>query len=139
MIGYQHWGANDWTIIGRCIQRGAALWGRELCLHGAVAILMLKVPAIFTVFAVASKGGAGNDTKFAGSFAVLSILCGAACRLGRDVAAALIRDVHGVAPTAIAWRDRSLAFNSAQHDQVDAASIPALVRQVTVEKKEKKM
>lgn len=95
---------------------------------------MLKVPAIFTVFAVASEGGAGNDAKFAGSFAVLSILCGAACRLGGDIAPVLIRDIHGVAPTAIAWRERSLAFNSSQHDQVDAASIPALVCQVTEEK-----
>ncbi len=91
---------------------------------------MLKVRAVFTAFAVASEGGAGNDAKFAGSFA---ILCGAACRHRGDIATVLIRDVHGVAPTAIAWRERSLAFNSSQHDQVDTASIPALVRQVTEE------
>ncbi len=91
---------------------------------------MLKVRAVFTAFAVASEGGAGNDAKFAGSFAILS---GATCRRGGDIATVVIRDVHGVAPTATAWRERSLAFNSSQHDQVDAASIPALVRQVTEE------
>lgn len=96
---------------------------------------MLKVPAIFTVFAVASERRAGNDAKFAGSFSILPVLCGAANRIVGDIATVFIRDIHTVAPAAaIAWRERSLAFDSSQHDQVDAASIPALVCQVTVEK-----
>jgi len=101
---------------------------------------MLKVPAIFTVFAVASERGAGNNAKFAGSFSVLPIVCGAANRLVGDIAPGFFRNVHTVTPiVAIAWRERSFAFDSTQHDQVDAASIPALVRQVTVGKKENKL
>lgn len=93
---------------------------------------MLTVLAIFTVPAVASERGAGNDAKFASPFAVL---CGATCSLRRDVTSELRGPVHTVSPAvAIAWRKRSFAFDSSQHDQVDAASIPALVRQITVEK-----
>lgn len=88
---------------------------------------MLTIPAIFTVPTAASERRAGNDAKFASAFAVLR---GAACSLRGDVTS-----VHTAAiAAAIAWRERSFAFDSSQHDQVDAASIPALVRQVTVEK-----
>lgn len=137
MIGHhQLRGACDWTVIGQGVLRAAALWGRHLRLHGAVAILMFIVSAIFTVFAVASERRAGDDTKFSCPFPILSIVCRASSRLRGDASPVVIRDVHKVAPVAaIAWRERSLAFDSAQHDQVDAASIPALVCQVTMEKK----
>lgn len=132
LIGCRHRGNQDWPVFSRGIQWGTGLWGCDLHFHGTVTILMLKISTVLAILAVSSERRTGNDSKLAGPLAILS---GAAGRLWGDAAAVLVWYLCAVAVTiAIARRERGLAFDPTQHDQVDAAAIPALVCQITAKK-----
>lgn len=132
------------SLLSGRVHGGAGLRGRGLGLRGGVAILVLEVPAVPASPAVARERGAGDHAELARPLAVQS---GAPRRLWRGAGPGLGRAVHHThththatatpTPTpaatdaAVAWRERGLPFDPPQHDQVDAAAIPALVCQVT--------
>lgn len=107
-------------------------WSTE-CIRGeraaeAVVTLGLRVSAVPLV---QSARGSGYDAKLARAFAV----CGGARGLGdRSAGLLLILTADASTVAGIAGRGRSLPLDPAQHDQIDAASTPALVGQVTMER-----
>lgn len=90
---------------------------------------------VIAVLAVSGKRGARDDAELTGS---LAVLCGTAdCRL-RTHATAVLNGNFCAATAAIARRERGLALDPPQHDQVDVAAIPALVRQIAGQKRGRK-
>lgn len=92
---------------------------------------MFVIANVIAVLAVSGKRGARDDAELAGSLAALR---GIADRRLRTHAAAVLDGIFCAATAAIARRERGLALDPPQHDQVDVAAIPALVRQVAGQK-----
>lgn len=116
------------------------MWGQDVAWvlslsgdGGAVAVVAALELRVRAVPSVPVKGRSWYHSKLARAFAVFWLVGG--MRSSSDLLLLLLlwditADNHSAVD--ITWRERGLSLDSPQHDQVDTASIPALVSQVTV-------